>query len=162
MNITDALYRAVHTYAGGSESLAPRMGMRASSLDHKVSPTYPGAHCSPQEMAAIMELTGDHGPLQALAMRLGYALLPLPRADDVAQIDGELVRQLASSVREFGEFITEISTDLADGKVSDNELRRIERELTDMMTAAQSLYAYAARLNQDAKPGPAASTGIAS
>lgn len=153
MNITDALYRAVHSYAGGSESLAPRMGMRASSLDHKVSPTYPGAHCSPEEMVAICELTGDHGPLQALALRLGYALLPLAKYEG-SQADAELVRQLATSVREFGEFISEISTDLADGKVSDNELRRIEHELADMMGAAQSLYGLAARINRDAKPAP--------
>ena len=150
MNITDALYRAVHSYPGGSESLAPRMGMRASSLDHKVSPTYPGAHCSPEEMAAIMELTGDHGPLQALAMRLGYSLLPLSRPG--TQVGLEVVRQLAAAVREFGEFIGEISNDLADGQVSDNELRRIQHELADMMGAAQSLYGLAARMNHDAKP----------
>ena len=153
MNITDALYRAVHSYAGGSESLAPRMGMRASSLDHKVSPTYPGAHCSPEEMVTICELTGDHGPLQAMALRLGYALLPLQRPD--TELGPEFTQALAKTVREFGEFISEISTDLADARVSDNELRRIERELADMLAATQALYGLAARINRDAKPADA-------
>lgn len=150
MNITDALYRAVHDYPGGSECLAPRMGMRASSLDHKVSPTYLGAHCSPDDMARIMEFTGDHGALQALGLRLGYALLHLAKPD--AQLGPDFVHALSTTVREFGEFISEASTNLADGRVSDNELRRIERELADMMAAAQALYGLAARINRDAKP----------
>lgn len=145
MNITDALHRAVHSYPGGAESLAPRMRISASSLSHKVSPTYPAAHCSPDEMATIIELTGDHGPMQALAERLGYMLMPLPA---VGIPGDEFAQRLANSVREFGEFVAEVAKDLADNEVSDNELRRIERELSEMMGAAQALYAYAAARNK--------------
>lgn len=145
MNITDALHRAVHSYPGGAESLAPRMRISASSLSHKVSPTYPGAHCSPDEMATIMELTGDHGPMQALAGRLGYMLMPLPA---VGMPGDQFAQRLATSVQEFGEFVAEVAKDLADNQVSDNELRRIERELSEMMVAAQALYAYAAARNK--------------
>lgn len=154
MNITDALHRAVHSYPGGAESLAPRLRISASSLSHKVSPTYPTAHCSPGEMAAIMELTGDHGPLQALAERLGYMLLPMPAVG----MDGDqLAQRMAASVREFGEFVAEVAKDLADNQVSDNELRAIERELAEMMGAAQQLYAYAAARNgQAGRAGDAA------
>jgi len=63
MNITDALYRAAHDYPGGIEALAVRMRISPSSLAHKVSPNYPGAHCSPGEMAQICEFTSDHSPL---------------------------------------------------------------------------------------------------
>jgi hypothetical protein len=150
MNITDALHRAVHSYPGGAESLAPRMRISASSLSHKVSPTYPGAHCSPDEMAVIMELTGDHGPMQALAQRLGYVLLPVPAAVSSDQF----AQRLAASVREFGEFVAEVAKDLADNQVSDNELRRIERELAEMMGAAQALYAYAAGRNKGVADEP--------
>lgn len=153
MNITDGLYRAAHNYPGGIEALAPRLHISPSSLWHKVSPTYPGAHCSPDEMAAIMEFSEDHSALQALAARLRYVLLPMPPA---GCLDAEFAQRLAASVREFGEFIGEISADIADGRVSDNELRRIERELADMMAASQALYALAARLNRDAKPAAAA------
>ena len=149
MNITDALYRAAHAYPGGLEALAVRMGISASSLAHKVSPNYPGAHCSPQEMAAIMEFTGDHGALQALAGRMRYMLLPMVAKGPV---DAEFTQRLATSVKEFGEFIAAISADLGDGRVTDNELRRIECELADMQAATAALYALAARLNRDAKP----------
>lgn len=149
MNITDALYRAAHQYPGGLEALALRMGISSSSLAHKVSPTYPGAHCSPQEMAAIMEFTDDHGALQALAGRMRYMLLPMVPE---GEIDGQFAQRLAGTVKEFSEFITEISQDLADGRVTDNELKRIERELADLTREASALYALAARVNRDAKP----------
>lgn len=149
MNITDALYRAAHHYPGGLEALALRMGISASSLAHKVSPNYPGAHCSPQEMADIMEFTADHGALHAMAGRMRYMLLPMVPEGEV---DGEFAQRLAGTVKEFGEFIAEISSDLADGRVTDNELKRIERELSDMQAATAALYALAARLNRDAKP----------
>lgn len=149
MNITDALYRAAHDYPGGIEALAVRMRISPSSLAHKVSPNYPGAHCSPGEMAQICEFTSDHSPLQALAGQLGYQLLPIVQQGEV---DSEFTLRLARTVKEFGEFISEISTDLADGKVTDNELKRIERELADMVAASQALYAVAARINSAAKP----------
>jgi hypothetical protein len=151
MNITDALYRAAHRYPGGIEALAARMHISPSSVAHKVSPNYPGAHCSPQEMVEIMEFTGDHSALQAMAGQLRYMLLPmvLPAGE---QADGEFVQRLAGSCKEFGEFIAEISSDLVDGRVTDNELKRIEAELADMIAAAQALYAVAARINQSAKP----------
>lgn len=149
MHITDALYRAAHNYQhGGIEALATRMGISASSLAHKVSPTYPGAHCSPGEMAQIMEFTGDHAALNALAARLGYLLLHVPQDDEA----GGCMHELASTVREFGEFIAEVSGDVADGKVTDTELRRIEREGAQALAAMQQLIALAGRMNADAKP----------
>ncbi|MEY2686585.1 MAG: hypothetical protein RL375_783 [Pseudomonadota bacterium] len=149
MNITDALYRAAHNYPGGLEALAMRMGISASSLAHKVSPNYPGAHCSPTEVVMIMEFTSDHSALQAMAGRMRYMLLPM--VPD-GEMDGEFAQRLAGSVKEFGEFIAEISSDLSDGRVTDNELKRIERELAEMQSATAALYALAARLNRDAKP----------
>lgn len=149
MHITDALYRAAHNYPhGGIEALATRMGISPSSLAHKVSPTYPTAHCSPGEMAQIMELTGDHSALQALADRLGYLLVPLPQGEAGAGF----AQELATTVHEFGQFIAEASQDLADGRVTDTELRRIEREGAQALAAIQQLMALAGRINLEAKP----------
>ena len=150
MNITDALYRAVRGYPGGAESLAPRMGISSASLSHKVSPNYPGAHCSPEEMMQVCELTHDHGPLQAAASQLGYALLPLEQG---AEVDAEFSARLAADVKEFGDFIGDVSATLADGKVTDNELKRIEADLSKMLTATMQLYAWVVVKNKACKPG---------
>lgn len=149
MHIVDALYRAAHNYPhGGIDALAGRLGISVNSLQHKVNPSYAGAHCSPGEMAQIMELTGDHGALQALAARLGYVLLQVPQAS----ADGGFSRELAATVQEFGQFIGEISHDLADGVVTATELRRIEKEGADALHAMQNLMALAAQIHEVAKP----------
>jgi len=152
MNITDALYRAAHNYEhGGIDALALRLGISASSLAHKVSPTYPGAHCSPGELAQICELTGDHSAVVALASRLGYVLIPVAQGNAPA----EFSRELAATVREFGQLITETAGALADGRVTDTEQRRIEREGAQSIAAIQQLIALTAKKNQDAKPAAA-------
>lgn len=149
MNVTDALYRAAHNYPhGGMDALALRMGISVNSLQHKVSPTYPGAHCSPLELVQICEYTGDHSALTAIAGRLGYVLLP------VSQLDGDCegTRELVATVREFGQFVTEVSQDLSDGRVTDTELRRIEKEGAEAMAAIQRLMSVAEQLNESGKP----------
>lgn len=149
MNITAALYRAAHNYPCGVAVLAGFLGCSEHSLQHKVSPSYPGAHCSPEELVTICEVTGDLGPLQAQAARLGQMLLPMP---SVAGMDGDLALQLASACKEFGEMVTEISADLADGKVTPNEQRRIEREAAELIASIHALLGYTAGLAEFAKP----------
>lgn len=69
MNITGLLHNAVRNFRGpepedsnGAAGLSVYMGITAVSLSHKVSPTYPSAHCSPEEIVAICQLTRDHAP----------------------------------------------------------------------------------------------------
>lgn len=149
MNITAALYRAAHGYAAGMSKLAEFLGISEHSLNHKVSPSYPGAHCSPDELVAICEVTGDLGPLQAQAARLGQMLIPMPSAEG---LDGDLALKLATTCREFGEMVTEISGDLADGTVTQNEQRRIEREAGELIASIHALLHYTGGLAEKAKP----------
>lgn len=149
MNITAALYRAAHEYPQGMAVLAGFVGCSEHSLQHKVSPNYPGAHCSPQELVTICEITGDLSPLQAQAAKLGQMLLPLPASQ---RVDGDLSRRLAATCQEFGEMLTEMSSDLADGAVTPNEQRRIEREAGELIASVHALLSYTAGLVEKAKP----------
>jgi hypothetical protein len=146
MDITRALHRAVHNHPAGTAALAAQMGMSRHTLTHKCSPTDLTAHCSPEEAAMIMEITGDHGPLQAMADRLGYICLSRMACDEAT--DGELV----AAVREFGEFLHASSSGMADGQVSDNELGRIEAEASDAISRINQLVAKARAINQAGKP----------
>jgi hypothetical protein len=148
MDLTIALQRAVRGFEHGTAALAARMGLQLTSLYHKVSPTYPTSHCSPEEMLEIMQITGDHGALHALAGHLGYVLLPTP---DLAA-DTPSTLALAESVREFGEFAAESARSLADGRISDNELARIEREGAQALGAIEQLLKVAARVHQAGRP----------
>lgn len=148
MDITIALQRAVRAFPLGSAALAARLGINVTSLSHKVSPTYPTAHCSPEEMVEIMELTGDHGALHAMAARLGYVLLPAPGVDG----GHESLQALASTVAEFGELCSEVATGVADGQVTDTERNRIEQEASEALAAIEQLLQVVARMNQAGKP----------
>ena len=149
MNITAALYRAAHGYAPGIAALARFVGCSETSLNHKVSPAYPGAHCSPDELVTICEVTGDLGPLQAQAERLGQLLIPMPNA---AVVGNDVAAKMAATCKSFGELIAEYSSDLADGKVTPNEILRIEREAGELIADVHALLKHATALAESAKP----------
>jgi hypothetical protein len=149
MNVTAALYRAAHGYEGGMATLAGFLGVSEHSLQHKVSPTYATAHCSPEEVVRICEVTGDLGPVQAMASRLGQMVMPMPTASGV---DGDLVHKLADTCKKFGEMISEISGDLADGRVTPNELARIEREAGQLIGAVHTLLSHANAMAEASRP----------
>lgn len=67
MDFTRALQRMVRRYAGGSAALAARMDMSTTTLSHKASPTYEGQFFSPEEVAQLIDETGDRGYLNTLA-----------------------------------------------------------------------------------------------
>ena len=163
MNITALLFNAVRRFRGvepddanGAAGLAPAMGITATSLNHKVSLTYPTAHCSPDEVVLICKLTGDHAPMQAMAMQLGYALLPIVSKQE--QNDPEFFGRLTLSVKEFGEFITEASSGYADKSIDDNEMARITKEFAEAMAAQSHLFAALKARHLAAKPASVLST----
>lgn len=156
MDVTIALQRAVRGFPLGSAALAARLGLSVTSLSHKVSPTYPNAHCSPEETLDIMQITGDHGALQAMAAELGYVILPSP---ELAHQEGDSAQALAAVVGRFGTFITEVAQDLADGRVTDNERGRIEAEAAQAIAAIDALLRLVQRLNVAGKPVEAGQTG---
>lgn len=162
MNVDDAVWHMVHGYPGGAPSLAPRLTtidhtthkrkpMNAHSLQHKASPTYPTAHFSPSELVDAMEVTGDHGPLEAMALRVGRITLPLPHLMD-GDTGSELVQRMAATVREFSEFMVEASKDLQDNRCTGVELRRIQHEGLDAIAAIQQLMALAQSMHEAGTP----------
>lgn len=58
MNVTDAAYDTVHQHPGGSEALAPRLGISAAVLRGKVNPNSDRNLLSLQEADALMARTG--------------------------------------------------------------------------------------------------------
>jgi len=149
MDITLALQRAVRGFALGSEALAARLGMSVHTLNHKVSPTYEGAACSVEEAAEICEVTGDMGPLHAFAASLQHVALPSP---EPAEGGDATALQLATTVREFSEFLGEVSGAIADHRITTNELGRIEREAVGAITAINKLVTLARRMHDSSRP----------
>jgi hypothetical protein len=144
MNILDAAHKTVHAYPGGSESLAPRIGMSAAVLRNKVNPNNTTHHLSLAEASEIMGVTGDDRILHALAASHGYTL---QQTD--APVAGTLVGALLDAGCIKGKLCQIISEALADGRITPNEAKEIAEVCGDAqaMLAQVAQHARAAALS---------------
>jgi len=149
MNVLDAAHRIAHEYPGGAEALAPRMGIGPAVFRSKLNPTTETHHLTLREAVRLQQLALRYDVLHAMADELGHVAIPLP-----AVADGEVAHALARTCAEFGEYLGRIDQALRDGEVTPNELKRLEKELTEMIAQAahmQSLLAGMSRLKVVAK-----------
>ena len=149
MNLLDAAYNVVHDYRGGAHVLGPRMGKSATTLSHEVAADGT-AKLGLLDAAKITHLTGDLRILEAFATNAGQMIVPLPHALDIDSDDCML--RLAATVKEFGDFCTEVAGDLKDSQITDNELSRVDRECGELIASIYSLREALARRNQAGKP----------
>lgn len=135
MNVIDAAHAVVHDYPGGSEPLAKRMGMAGAILRGKVNENDKGHHLTLVEAVRLQHLTGDHRIIQAEAEEMGYMLVHLPDCEDA-----DFGQAAMRSIKEFGEFVGSCEESLRDGKVTKNEMRRIEKELLEALAHMSRLH----------------------
>lgn len=118
MHALDAAAQTVDRYPGGTESLAPRVGMSAGILRNKVNVNCTTNHLSLAEANRIMGATGDHAILQALAQEHGYTLQKIEAVPDETPV----MRRLLALGAAEGKFSQTIHDALADGIISANEM----------------------------------------
>jgi len=121
MNIIDAAYQTVHDYPGGSESLAPRIGMSPAVLRNKVNPNNDTHHLTVREANTIMAFTKDYRMLHALSAEHGFVL---QKAED-ASAEGTVFQLLLRANAAEGDLDKELNDALADGRLTQNELKRV-------------------------------------
>lgn len=136
MNTKDAAYHTVHDYAGGSESLGPRVGISAAVLRNKVNPNNETHHLSFEEAQRIAGLTGDFRMLRAWAHQAGFLLIKAPQGcdSDMSVLEGVVEVGVA-----HGQFMQTIHTALADGRVDQNEISVIRRAERILQTTAATV-----------------------
>lgn len=137
MNILDAAHKTVHAYPGGSESLAPRIGMSPAVLRNKVNPNNSTHKLTLEEADELMGVTGDFRMLQALASRHGYALQRL----ETAEQGGNVLQTLLIAAAAEGEFDRVLQEALADNVITRNEMVAIEQAGLHQQKALISLLA---------------------
>lgn len=135
MNILDAAYNLVARYPGGAGSLAPRMGKGVSTLSHECTASGT-AKLGLLDAVKMTDFANDDAILMAWALHRNRMLVPLPV--NPSGHEGCMAK-LADAAKEFGDFITEVSGDLADGKITDNELARIDKESGELIAALYEL-----------------------
>jgi hypothetical protein len=134
MNVRDAAYVTVHDQPGGCAALAVRMAMNPATLNKKVDPHCQTHHMTIAEADRLMGLTHDHRILHALAANHSFACVALPKVGAAPVLD-----EINAVVREFSEYLGEVSKTVADNRVTADERRRCERELQDLIAHSSAL-----------------------
>lgn len=125
---------SVHECAGGPKALAARMELAYSTLQNMADPKQPAHGWPLARFRQLLAFTGDTRPLQALCTENGGVFVPLGATP--ARTDSELLRAVQRLSAEFGDVPRAIQDALGrDGKISTNELRRIEREGMELVQA---------------------------
>lgn len=130
MNVTDAAYDTVHQYRGGSEALAPRMGISAATLRGKVNPNTDRNLLSLQEADTLMGKSGDYRILHALAANHGFVIQRVE-----APVSGSVITALLAAAAAKGELAEVVAKSMEDSRISANESDRISRGVMQVIAA---------------------------
>ena len=131
-------------YPGGARGLATAIGMNGAVLAHKVSLSDQANQLTVPQARKIMLATSDYRMLHGLAADLDHVCLRVAGLGD----NDCVLTSISDTAREFGEFLTSVTSAVADDDVTPNELRRVDRELAQMTAAANQLRALCAAMSK--------------
>lgn len=138
MNSLDAARYVMRAYPGGADSLAPRLDKTPSTLRHEVAAhgTYKLGLLDAEamtQMALEQRVPNALAILHAFATNCGAMVVALP---DHGTVGEPTFSDLARAAKEFGEFMGVCANAAADGRVTGNELRDVDRELSQLISCA--------------------------
>lgn len=144
LNVLDAAYGVAKRYPGGVEALAQRMQMSANVLYKKMRGSVETHHLNVDELSEIVDcaeqvrMADAKLPVRALCWRHGGVFVELPEVS--GQAGDKFLLQVIHTAKEQSDVIRRIEAALAnDGKVDARELRDIERDIQEAMTAQVEL-----------------------
>lgn len=135
MDPLSALYLVATKYPGGIPAMSARLGLAASTLyallrgDEPITLERTGQILHFAHQARVASWAQ---PLHALAHEHGGIFVEAPNLG--GGVDA-LTQAMLRAVKEFGDLAGEVANDLADGAVSRNEMREIEREAYEAIAA---------------------------
>jgi hypothetical protein len=157
VNILTATRQLTRSYPSGLEGIALGLGKAASSLRHEIAGA-PGCKLGAEDVvdmtnaALIAKQDNALVILCAMAANCGCEIKKLPDANtNGAAVNG--MTAISSSAIEFSELVAAAIDALADGDVNDNELKRAERECSELMAQLQALMGALSAKNLAGKKG---------
>lgn len=139
-DLESAAYLVVADYPGGAAALAPRIGKAPSTLSHEVDPRCPHAKLGLHDAGKLTVVSGDLRIVHALCALAGGRFQPLPgHAAPGAPVDP--LAAMGAMAHEFADLVAQAGAALADGNVTQNEMRAIQREAGELLGALNHLLA---------------------
>jgi hypothetical protein len=154
MNVRNAAWALARRWRSGVEGLCDRMLWSASTRGKELAGA-PGYKLGIETCVEITQAAladGIEDPLailNAFALSVGAVVIPLPQ-----QLDdyGTTFKCLADAAHEFGVFMAKAAEAMADGKITENELREVEREYGLLMARGQSCLASMRAVHEAGRP----------
>lgn len=120
----------------GVARLAHLTGLNPNTLQHKLNLSCLTHHLNLAEAVVIQSASEDHRILQAMARTLGHVCIYVGPAPSGTTFDR--VMELG---REFGDLLAAVQEARADHRITENDIQRCERELSDLFRAGNALVA---------------------
>jgi hypothetical protein len=142
--LVDHAFQLARAYPGGAGALALRMSKNATTLNHELVGRG-SAKLGLEDAAAMTALSGDLRVLEAWNAEHNLLVIRMPLLPDGVATD--CLDKLSRTAMEFSEMVQEVAQDLGDGRISDNELKRIEKEGAELLASVHQLLNAARQLN---------------
>lgn len=113
----------------GFAGVAKRLGQSPNYFSNKVSASYEGAHLTPDELIALMDLTGDYQILHTMARSLSNQHTCIPLKDWSGVSDTDLLDAHLALSEDQGETSKMIREAISKGFITRKDLNEIEREM---------------------------------
>ena len=154
----NAARELMRDYPGRGAAMAQRLGKASDTLRHEVAgaPGYKLGIEDAVEMTLIAQESVHPNPLgvlNAFAADCGCMVINLPKAGAVDI--GSCMAKFSQMAKEFSDLAVEISKDVPDGDVSDNDLKRILTEGDELISAWQVLRRALVQANQQSNDAAA-------
>lgn len=149
MDLIDAIRRVAKAYPGGIDALAPRLGSSEkgkspATLRHELSRSH-GYKFGADDLEEVTLLALSANvpnaleAVHALNGNVGMVAYPLPQ---VQTESGDLtMQQLAKVATEFADLVREVSVRSADGDISANDIKVVDKEFGELLTALHAMRA---------------------
>lgn len=147
LSIEAALYHAAHDFPGGVPAVAAALGRNAGTLQNKLNIGTAEPAPTLRDFRDILNLTRDERILHAVSAPVGY--VPILLGHFAQSSDMELLDIVNRIVQRVGQTTGDLSTSLADGRISTRERDEIAG---DIYRAIQVLQELGARVDAMAQP----------
>lgn len=152
MDVMTAAWNVAEDYPGGARGLAVAIGENPNTFNHALHGTA-GAALRLKTAVKMTKRTQDLRILHAFAAECGQMCVPLPEALNLESND--CMKALADTAKEFNDLVQAVCGSLSDdGRISENDLKKIDREGGEAVAKLQQLLA-AARAFHLSKVPPA-------
>ena len=135
-DVMAAAYHTAHQFPGGIPALARLMVMSPNTLQNKVNLNNDTHHLTLREAVTMQDVSGDYRILHAMSARLHHFSVSMH-----TDSEGPTYQKITAFVGEFADVLTVVNSSVADGHVSPNEMRTIEKEAGELLSALHGLMA---------------------